>query len=78
MRRHRDRRGRGGPRAGLRPRVQSTAAVRRGVPEPLTGAGYRAEISVETLETIEGSLLRRALALVLEWAALHRRELLAN
>jgi hypothetical protein len=41
-------------------------------------AEYRAEISVETLETMEGSLPRRALALVLEWAALHRRELLAN
>ena len=32
-------------------------------------------IEVETLTVYRGSLPRRALALVLEWAALHRREL---
>jgi hypothetical protein len=34
-----------------------------------------AEIGIETLEIIKGELPRRALALVLEWAALHRDEL---
>ena len=34
-----------------------------------------AEISIESLEVIKGELPRRALALVLEWAALHRDEL---
>jgi hypothetical protein len=33
-------------------------------------------IEVETLSVFRGSLPRRAVALVLEWAALHRSELL--
>lgn len=33
-------------------------------------------INIVTLEAYEGSLPRRALALVLEWAALHRKELM--
>ena len=33
---------------------------------------------IETLEVLRGSLPRRALALVLEWAAAHREELRAN
>lgn len=41
-------------------------------------AEHHAQVSIETLELIEGSLPRRALALVLEWAALHRRELLED
>ncbi len=32
-------------------------------------------MAIETLATIRGGLPRRALALVLEWAALHRTEL---
>jgi uncharacterized protein DUF4160 len=36
---------------------------------------YEALIEVETLSLFRGSLPRRALALVLEWAALHRAEL---
>jgi len=36
---------------------------------------YEALIEVETLSIFRGSLPRRALALVLEWAALHRAEL---
>ncbi len=36
---------------------------------------YEALIEVETLAIFRGSLPRRALALVLEWAALHRAEL---
>lgn len=33
-------------------------------------------INIETLEIYAGSLPRRALALVLEWTALHRKELM--
>ena len=33
-------------------------------------------IDISTLETLEGGFPRRALALVLEWAALHRKELM--
>ncbi|HEV2148116.1 MAG TPA: DUF4160 domain-containing protein [Longimicrobiaceae bacterium] len=40
--------------------------------------GSEAGIAIETLETIEGELPRRVLALVLEWAALHRAELRNN
>ena len=36
---------------------------------------YEALIEIETLLVFRGSLPRRALALVLEWAALHRIEL---
>jgi len=38
-------------------------------------AEYQASISIDTLEVLEGELPRRSLALVLEWAALHRTEL---
>lgn len=40
--------------------------------------GESAELAIDTLEVIGGSLPRRSLALVLEWAALHREELRAN
>lgn len=33
-------------------------------------------INILTLEVMEGKLSRRALALVLEWASLHRKELM--
>ena len=36
---------------------------------------HEAQIAVDTLEVLHGSLPKRALALVLEWAALHRGEL---
>jgi len=36
---------------------------------------YQAEITIETLETLNGKLPNRVLGLVLEWAALHRDEL---
>ncbi len=36
---------------------------------------YEALIDIRTLEIIKGNLPRRALALVLEWAAQHRSEL---
>jgi Domain of unknown function (DUF4160) len=37
--------------------------------------GEQVQININTLEVIEGQIRRRALALVLEWAALHRDEL---
>jgi hypothetical protein len=39
-------------------------------------AEYKAQIAIETLQVLNGKLPRRALALVLEWAALHRSELM--
>ena len=39
---------------------------------------YRAIYSIQTLEITRGSLPRRAHALVLEWAALHRTELMED
>ncbi len=41
-------------------------------------AGDEASFSIDTLEILEGELSRRARALVVEWASLHRRELVAN
>jgi hypothetical protein len=43
-----------------------------------TYAGCRAVIRIDTLELLGGSLPRRALALVAEWALLHRTELAAD
>ena len=40
--------------------------------------GDEASFSIDTLEILEGELSRRARALVVEWASLHRRELVAN
>jgi len=37
--------------------------------------GEEVQISIEPLAVMQGSMSRRALALVLEWAALHRDEL---
>ena len=39
-------------------------------------AEHEAKIDIRTLEIIEGSLPKRALALVLEWASQHRIELM--
>jgi len=39
---------------------------------------HAAKIDIETLRVREGKLPRRALALVLEWAAAHRDELLED
>ena len=44
-------------------------------------AGYgehEALFRIDTLEVLAGSLPRRAQALVLEWAAIHREELIQN
>jgi len=40
-----------------------------------TYAEFEAQIAIESLAVLRGSLPRRALALVLEWASLHREEL---
>ena len=39
---------------------------------------FEAKIAIDTLEVIAGSLPRRALALVQEWAEAHQPELQAN
>ena len=39
---------------------------------------FEATIDIGTLEIIEGELPRRALNLVLEWARIHRQELLED
>jgi len=36
------------------------------------------EISIRTLEILQGSLSPRVLGLVMEWAAIHKKELLEN
>jgi hypothetical protein len=41
-------------------------------------AEYEVLIDIKTLEIIEGNMPRRALALTLEWASLHRSELLED
>jgi hypothetical protein len=41
-------------------------------------AEYEAEVAIQSLEVLNGSLPRRALALVLEWAADRREELRTN
>ena len=41
-------------------------------------SGERALIGLDTLSVLEGRLSPRVLGLVVEWAALHRRELLDN
>jgi hypothetical protein len=39
---------------------------------------FEAIVGIETLDVSRGGLPRRALALVLEWAAVHRAELMEN
>lgn len=41
-------------------------------------AEYKAVIDINTLTVIEGKLPRRALNLVLDWAVLHKAELVNN
>lgn len=41
-------------------------------------AEYEAMIDIQTLAVIQGSMPRRALSLVLEWASEHRAELLED
>lgn len=40
--------------------------------------GHKAEYDIQTLKCIAGSLPQRANVLVLEWASLHREELINN
>jgi len=51
----------------------SSAALSRLLP-----GAHEARIAIDRLEIISGHLPRRALALVFEWADLHREELQAN
>jgi hypothetical protein len=44
----------------------------------VTHGSQRAAIRIDTLEIISGTLTRRARGLTLEWASLHRSELLEN
>lgn len=39
---------------------------------------FKASINIQTLELMEGQLPRRALGLVLDWAELHKTELLQD
>ena len=39
---------------------------------------YEVLVALETLAILRGSLPRRALALILEWASLHRNELMTD
>ena len=39
---------------------------------------YRAQYAIETLELLKGSLPRRAHGLILEWATMHRTELMED
>jgi hypothetical protein len=41
-------------------------------------AEHMADIAIDTLEVLDGNLPRRAMALTLEWTALHRDELREN
>jgi hypothetical protein len=41
-------------------------------------AEYEAVVDIRTLQVIDGSLPRRAMALVLEWAQEHRAELMED
>jgi hypothetical protein len=41
-------------------------------------AEYEVLVNIQTLEIIKGTMPRRALALVLEWASEHRTELLED
>jgi hypothetical protein len=50
-------------------------------PPPHFHARYGSQaamVGINPIEVLEGTLERRALSMVLEWAALHQRELLAN
>jgi Domain of unknown function (DUF4160) len=41
-------------------------------------AEHEVVLTIQTLEILDGAVPRRALAMVLEWAALHRAEIMAN
>ncbi len=41
-------------------------------------AGGEAQVGIDPITFLEGKLSNRALSMVLEWAALHQRELMRN
>ncbi|SPF40456.1 hypothetical protein SBA4_2510030 [Candidatus Sulfopaludibacter sp. SbA4] len=57
---------------------RDAAASDAGCAEGVKYGEYEALIEIETLSILRGDLPRRAMALVLEWAALHRQELRAD
>ena len=40
--------------------------------------GFKAEYDISTLDILAGSIPKRAHAMVLEWASMHKKELLNN
>ncbi len=40
--------------------------------------GYEARVGIDPIKVLEGRLPRRAVSMVIEWAALHQRELMSN
>ncbi len=41
-------------------------------------SGEEAQIAIDPIHVLQGRLLPRAVSLVIEWAALHQRELMEN
>jgi hypothetical protein len=41
-------------------------------------AGDEVEVRIDSLDVLEGELSRRAIGMVLEWAAAHQQELMTN
>jgi hypothetical protein len=41
-------------------------------------AGGEAQVDIDSITVLEGKLPNRAVSMVLEWAALHQRELMQN
>jgi len=41
-------------------------------------AGREVQIGIDPIQVLEGKLSRRAVSMVIEWAALHQRELMTN
>jgi hypothetical protein len=40
--------------------------------------GYEAQVGIDPIKVLEGKLPHRAISMVIEWAALHQRELMNN
>jgi hypothetical protein len=40
--------------------------------------GYEAQVGIDPIKILEGKLPRRAVSMVIEWTALHQRELVNN
>ena len=40
--------------------------------------GYEAQVGIDPIKVLEGKLPHRGISMVIEWAALHQRELMNN